>query len=96
MANIWFYIIWLCVVAGETLLYSILVKFMKGDYCEVTRIDAEWGSMLDCFDRFVEYQSWFIPMLILYWPSKSHKQENRCRTKAVRSLTPSSRLTDYH
>ena len=36
--------------------------------------------------RFCEYQSWFIPLIWLYWPNKSNKKRNNRSIKAVRSL----------
>ena len=39
------------------------------------------------FSRFFEYQSWFIPLIWLYWPTKTHKQQNMRRVRAVKELT---------
>ena len=87
MQNIWFLLIWLTVVAIEGLLYSILVYYLPGEHCSPVRISNELDSFFKFFDRFSTYQSWFIPMIYLYWPTKQRKEENRSRIKAVRTLT---------
>ena len=45
------------------------------------------NSLLQGFSRFFEYQSWFIPLIWLYWPTKTHKQQNMRRVRAVKELT---------
>ena len=86
MKNIWFLLIWLTFVAVEGLLYSIAGKYVTGDDCEPVHVSYAVDSCLHFFDRFCGYQSWFIPLIWLYWPSKAHKEEKRSLLRAVKHL----------
>ena len=39
----------------------------------------------------MNYQSWFIPLIILYWPTKARKRENRSRVRAAKHLANSTK-----
>ena len=93
MSNIWYFLIWLSFSAIEGFLYSILVKYMSGPDCQPEHISVEGNGILQYFDRFMEYQVWFIPLIILYWPTKSRKKENRKRIKAIRTLHSRSHIS---
>ena len=86
MRNIWFLLIWLSVVAFESFLFSLLTYYLSGELCEPSHVKREVASLLEFIDRFVNYQSWFIPMIILYWPTKARKKENRSRVRAAKHL----------
>lgn len=86
MRNIWFLLIWLSVVAFESFLFSLLTYYLSGENCEPIHVKEEVDSFLEFIDRFVNYQSWFIPMIILYWPTKARKKENRSRVRAAKHL----------
>ena len=45
-----------------------------------------WKDLLQTIDRVTNYQSWFIPLIWLYWPTKARKRENRRRRKSVAIL----------
>ena len=69
MSNIWFLLIWLIVVALEGFIYSFSVFYLAGPDCQVTRISFSLNAFIMFADRFIGYQSWFIPLIYLYWPS---------------------------
>ena len=91
MKNIWFLLIWLTVVAVESFLYSIFSFYLSGDMCEPEHISQAADSFIEFIDRFLNYQSWFIPLIILYWPTKARKRENRSRVRAAKHLANSSK-----
>jgi len=69
MKNIWILLIWETFVVVEAVLYSICTYYLSGPHCEPTHISDTLESFFEYFDRFVNYQSWFIPLLWLYWPT---------------------------
>ena len=90
MRNIWVLLIWLTVSAVEGLTYSLCGKLLSGEHCEPVHISDSADAFFTWFDRFMGYQSWFIPLIWLYWPTKQNKKDNRERMRAVKQLKNSS------
>ena len=86
MSNVWFLLIWLFIVAIESFIYSLLTLIFYDENCVPTHIPLFWYNIFTLFDRTTNYQSWFLPMIWLYWPTMSHKQERRSRRKAIEKL----------
>lgn len=83
MSHIWLLLIWLLVVASESLIYSAFLLAFTDASCQLPyNINQSWKDLLKIFDWFINYQSWFIPLIWLYWPTKARKQENRSRKLA--------------
>lgn len=93
MSNIWYFLIWLSFTAIESFLYAIFSYYMTGSQCQPIHISQSGDGWLEYFDRFMEYQVWFIPLIILYWPTKKRKKENRKRIKAIKSLHSKSHIS---
>lgn len=77
MKNVWMLLIWITVVAIESFLYSILELYLTGQRCEPIHVSQSTSDFFKFLDRFCGYSSWFIPLIWLYWPTKTHKQQNR-------------------
>ena len=73
MKNIWVQLIWITIVTIESFLYSICKYYLTGEDCAPQHVSNSANSFIELFDRFCEYQSWFIPLIWLYWPTKTHK-----------------------
>ena len=86
MSNVWFLLIWLSAITVEAFIYSLMNYYMSGPYCNPTRISNAMDSFFEFFDRFCGYQSWFIPMIWLMWPTKANKAQNRSRHRAAKSI----------
>ena len=95
MRNIWVLLIWMSFVALEAQIYSVSTYYLSGDKCEPVRISFALDSFFVAFDRFVNYQSWFIPLIWIYWPTRARKEENRRRHRAVKSLRYDSAMTTH-
>jgi len=89
MKKIWILLIWLMVVAISNFVYSILIYYLSGDDCEPTHISLELDSAFKNLDRFLGYQSWFIPLIWIWWPTKARKRENISRYRAAKTLADS-------
>ena len=105
MKNVWFLLIWLAVVSLESISYNVFVRISDDDDCLPTVASLNAYDIIKMIDRMVSYQSWFIPLIWLYWPTKARKRENRSRKRAIDqlirstaeggdSLHPSTRLLD--
>ena len=92
MNNIWILLIWLTVVTVEAFLYSFFKFTLSGPYCNPTRISLGLNAFFEYLDRFSNFQSWFFPLMWLYWPTKTRKEENRKRRKAAKKLREQSSL----
>ena len=46
-------------------------------------------DIIKFIDRTTNYQSWFIPLIWLYWPTKANKRQNRSRKWAIDQLSRS-------
>ena len=55
-------------------------------------MSVTWHEILKFFDRTTNYQSWFIPLIWLYWPTKARKLENRTRKRAIDYLQRGSEV----
>ena len=86
MSDVWFLLIWLLIVSIESLTYSVLTLIFYNDDCVPSHVSLFWYNIFTLIDRTTNYQSWFIPLIWLYWPTMSHKQERRSRRKAIEKL----------
>ena len=73
MKNVWFLLIWLTVVAVESMVYSMSNFYLSGPKCQPLHVSQGLDSFFEFLDRFIGYQSWFIPLIMLYWPTTAHK-----------------------
>lgn len=87
MRNIWVQLIWISLVTLEALLYSVSRYYWTGDNCMPIHVSGPVNDVIEYFDRFCEYQSWFIPLIWIYWPTKTNKQKNRRQVRAVKQLS---------
>ena len=91
MMNVWVQLIWITIVAIESFLYSIFKLYLasdkRGEVCAPTIISNEGNNILEFFTKFMEYQSWFIPLIWLYWPTKTNKKNNMRRVRAAKELS---------
>lgn len=83
MSNVWLLLIWLIVVSIESISYNVFELITETRECTTTAMSEEAHEVLTFIDRIVNYQSWFIPLIWLYWPTQARKQENRSRRKAI-------------
>ena len=91
MKNVWVQLIMITICAVESFLYSLFKFYLADDECQPTKISQEGDSILQFFTKFMEYQCWFIPLIWLYWPTKTHKKNNMRRVRAIKNLTSSHR-----
>lgn len=83
MNKVWLLLIWFSFAAVESITYS-LVKYIEArEDCVARDTNADWKTMYQFLDVTINYQSWFIPMIWLYWPTKKRKKENRSRKRAM-------------
>ena len=91
MMNVWVQLIWITICATESFLYSIFKFYLasdeKGKLCSPTKISNEGNNILEFFTKFMEYQCWFIPLIWLYWPTKTNKKNNMRRVRAAKGLS---------
>mgnify|MGYP007058514855 CR=1 FL=1 len=90
MSNMWLLLSFFMFVSLETLAYNILLYTTDDDNCQSTIMSDAWHDALKFLDRSIDYQSWFIPLIWLYWPTKAHKRENRSRKRAIDRLFKST------
>ena len=88
MDHIWLLLIWLIVVAVESFAYSLTLLLEANEDCSPKHVDQEWPNYIQFLDRVTNYQSWFAPLIWLYWPSKARKREN-CSQKKARDIVHS-------
>ena len=86
MSDVWLLLIWLLVVAIESFTYSVLTLSFYDDHCVPRHLSLLWYDIFTMIDRMTNYQSWFLPLIWLYWPTMSHKQQRRSRRKAIEKL----------
>ena len=86
MKNVWFLLIWLAVVSFESIVYNVIVLLTYNDDCLPIGMSLNAYDIIKMLDRIVSYQSWFIPLIWLYWPTKARKRENRSRKRAIDQL----------
>ena len=87
MNNVWFLLIWLFAVAIEGFTFSLTLLLVHGPDCEpVSSSGQTVKEVFQFIDKLFNFQSWFIPMIWLYWPTKARKKENRTRKKAIDQL----------
>jgi len=89
MNNVWFFLIWLCVVAVEAFVFSSQKLFTATADCAPATDNRTLSEVLQFLDRIINFQSWFIPLVWLYWPTKARKRENRLRKQAFDKLRSS-------
>ena len=89
MNNVWFFLIWLMVVAVESFVFSMQKLFTATDDCVPATDNRTLSEVFQFLDRMINLQSWFIPMVWLYWPTKARKRENRLRKQAFDKLRSS-------
>ena len=73
--------------AVESFVYSLVLLITAEENCVPKHSSIQFLATVQFIDRFINYQSWFIPLIWLYWPTKAHKRENRSRRKAIETLT---------
>lgn len=73
MKNIYVLLYCLTFVAIESFVYSMMTFYLSGPDCQPTRVKEEVKSFFQFFDRFISFQSWFIPLIWLYWPTKARR-----------------------
>ena len=67
-------LIWLGVVSIESISYSIMERNVVNDDCYPTSMSLNTHDIIKFIDRTTNYQSWFIPLIWLYWPTKANKR----------------------
>ena len=98
MKNIWILLIWMGVVSLESITYTIIERSFTDSDCYPHHMSLDTHDIIKFIDRTTNYQSWFIPLIWLYWPTKANKRQNRSRKWAVDQLSKSTdgNLTEQH
>lgn len=86
MRNVWLLLIWLLVVAFESFFYSLYILIHVREECYNWKSSQQLRDILKFVDRTTNLQSWFVPLIWLYWPTKARKRENRSRKQAIDKL----------
>ena len=73
MKHIWLLLIWILIVATESLLYSAIILATSAEHCSPFDLDQNWKDLIETLDRIINYQSWFVPLIWLYWPTTARK-----------------------
>jgi hypothetical protein len=89
MDNVWVILVWFMVTAIESFTYSVVLYIRRDPECDPNE-STWWRAYLQFMDRTTNYQLWFIPMIWIYWPTKTNKQQNRSRKKAMSQLSSKS------
>ena len=98
MCNVWLLLIWLVVAAVESFTYSLAALLTAPEDCLPEDTSQSWRAILQFVDRTCTFQSWFVPLIWLYWPTKARKRENRSRKRAIDQLhkTPIQSSSDIN
>jgi len=83
MRNVWFLLIWFLIAAFESFLFSLYVLVFSEPWCYGWKSPPQLRDCIKFVDRTVNLQSWFIPLIWLYWPTKARKKEYRSRRQAI-------------
>ena len=95
MRNIWIQLSFISVASIETFLYSIFRYYMTGEHCVPIHTSSSVNSWIEFLNRFCEYQLRFIPLIWLYWPTKTHKKQNMRRVRAAKALTNTTKRAKH-
>ena len=55
MKHIWLLLIWILIVATESLLYSAIILATSAEHCSPFDLDQNWKDLIETLDRIVNY-----------------------------------------